>query len=158
MQTPFEAWTKAVLTHPTPCVWWGQLLCCVLHTPTLPLNKEPLLATLGLMDITIDRSGENRLLQELENRTDFEALRIKRYLSMPDLSRTPGSPLAEIVKRVKDVPELAGFDVIEIPEIVPADISFDLFDFPADHPARSHSDTYYVDDTNILRTGVGAGV
>lgn len=116
------------------------------------MNKEPLLATLGLMDITIDRSGENRLLQELENRTDFEALRIKRYLSMPDLSRTPGSPLAEIVKRVKDVPELAGFDVIEIPEIVPADISFDLFDFPADHPARSRSDTYYVDDTNILRT------
>jgi phenylalanyl-tRNA synthetase alpha chain len=27
-----------------------------------------------------------------------------------------------------------------------------LFDFPADHPARSKSDTYYVDDKNILRT------
>lgn len=104
------------------------------------------------MDISIDRSEEKRLLEELEARTDFEALRIKRYLSMPDLSRTPGSPLAEIVKRVKDVPELAGFDVIEIPEIVPADVSFDLFDFPADHPARSRSDTYYVDDSNILRT------
>jgi phenylalanyl-tRNA synthetase alpha chain len=53
---------------------------------------------------------------------------------------------------VKKVPALAGFDIIEIPEIVPADISFDLFDFPADHPARSTSDTYYVDDKNILRT------
>jgi phenylalanyl-tRNA synthetase alpha chain len=104
------------------------------------------------MDISIDRSDEIRLRKELESRTDFEAARIKRYLGMPDLSRTDGSPLAEIVKRVKEVPAVKGFDVIEIPEIVPASISFDLFDFPADHPARSTSDTYYVDDTNILRT------
>lgn len=104
------------------------------------------------MDIPIDRSEEKRLREDLERRTDFEAARIRRYLAMPDLSRTPGSPLAEIVARVKEVPALAGFDVIEIPEIVPANISFDLFDFPPDHPARSHSDTYYVDDTNILRT------
>lgn len=104
------------------------------------------------MDIKIDRTEEVRLRRELEKRTDFEALRIRRYLDMPDLSRTPGSPLHEITERVKQVPTLASFDIIEIPEIVPADISFDLFDFPADHPARSKSDTYYVDDTNILRT------
>ena len=104
------------------------------------------------MEITIDRGEENRLRKELEARVDSEALRIKRYLSMPDLSRTTGSPLSEIVKRVSAVPELSSLDTIEIPEIVPADISFDLFDFPADHPARSRSDTYYVDDTNILRT------
>lgn len=104
------------------------------------------------MDIIIDRSEEKRLREGLETRTDFEALRIKRYLAMPDLSRTDGSPLAEIVSRTKEVPAVKGFDVIEIPEIVPADISFDLFDFPPDHPARSTSDTYYVNDTHILRT------
>ncbi len=104
------------------------------------------------MHITIDRSEEERLRKEIAGRTDTEALRIQRYLSMADLSRTPGSPLAEIVQRVKDVPVLKDFDVIEIPEIVPSDISFDMFDFAADHPARSSSDTYYVDETNILRT------
>ncbi|KND51669.1 MAG: phenylalanine--tRNA ligase, alpha subunit [Parcubacteria bacterium C7867-001] len=104
------------------------------------------------MDIKIDRSDETRLRGELESRSDFEALRMKRYLSMPDLSRTQGSPLHEIVERVKKVPALSGFDIIEIPEIVPANISFDLFDFPADHPARSTSDTYYADEKNILRT------
>ncbi len=93
-----------------------------------------------------------RLRAELARRDDFPAKRMQRYLEMPDLSRTPGSPLYEITERVKQVPELAGFDIIEIPEIVPADISFDLFDFPADHPARSASDTYYADDKNILRT------
>lgn len=104
------------------------------------------------MDITIDRSDEMRLRAELEKRTDVEAARMRRYLSMPDLSRTEGSPLHEIVKRVQQVPSLAGLDIIEIPEIVPANVSFDLFDFPEDHVARSPSDTYYADSKNILRT------
>lgn len=104
------------------------------------------------MEIRINTDEQDRLLTELEARTDAEATRMKRYLAMPDLSRTAGSPLHEIVERVKKVPSLAGLDVIEIPEIVPADITFDLFDFPADHVARSTSDTYYADDRNILRT------
>ena len=104
------------------------------------------------MDILIPKDEEQRLRTELASRTDAQAERMKRYLAMSDLSRTPGSPLHDIVERVKKVPVLQGFDVIDIPEIVPADISFDLFDFPVDHPARSTSDTYYVDDTNILRT------
>lgn len=104
------------------------------------------------MEIRIDRGEEERLKGELAVRTDFEAERMRRYLALPDLSRTPGSPLAEIVARVKDVPALKGFDDIDIPEIVPTDVLFDLFDFPADHPARSKSDTYFVDETHALRT------
>jgi phenylalanyl-tRNA synthetase alpha chain len=60
--------------------------------------------------------------------------------------------LFEIVERMLAVPALAGFDNVVIPEVVPVDISFDLFDFAPDHPARSKSDTYYIDDTHILRT------
>ncbi|HVM76742.1 MAG TPA: hypothetical protein VMU07_01155 [Candidatus Paceibacterota bacterium] len=104
------------------------------------------------MEYLVSRDDEKKALAELAKRHDAEAERIKRYLAMPDLSRTPGSPLYEIVESAKNVPALAGFDDINIPEIVPADISFDLFDFPADHPARSKSDTYYVDGKNILRT------
>ncbi len=104
------------------------------------------------MLIKIDSEDEGQLKTELETRHDSEAERIKHYLKMPDLSRTPGSPLYEITQRVKAAPAFSNFDIIEIPEIVPASISFDLFDFPADHPARSKSDTYYVDEKNILRT------
>jgi len=105
-----------------------------------------------MQTIAINTDEENRLKKELEKRTDFEAQRIKRYLSMPDLSRTQGSPIAEIVKRILANDYFKDLDIIQTTEIVPADISFDLFDFPADHPARSKSDTYYVDDKNILRT------
>jgi len=107
---------------------------------------------LFLMDIKIPREEENALRAALAKRDDFAAKRMQRYLAMPDLSRTPSSPLGEIVRRVKALPLFKDFDDVEIPEIVPAAIAFDLFDFAADHPARSTSDTYYLDDKNILRT------
>lgn len=101
---------------------------------------------------TISREEEKRLINKLDKRQDTEAARIKRYLSMPDLSRTEGSPLKEIVDRALKVKSLAGFDVIDIPEIIPANILFDLFNMPEGHPARSKSDTYYIDEENVLRT------
>ena len=47
---------------------------------------------------------QNESLKKLDKRADAEAARIKRYLAMPDLSRTPGSPLCEIVQSVLDLP------------------------------------------------------
>ena len=95
---------------------------------------------------------EKTLLKNLEKRTDTEALRMKRYLSMPDLSRTPGSPIYEIVERILSQKDFKNFDIVKSPEIVPTDVSFDLYGFATDHPARSHSDTYFIDDKNLLRT------
>ena len=95
---------------------------------------------------------EKALILNLEKRSDPEAARIKRYLSMPDLSRTAGSPLYEIVEKVRSLPVLKDFDNIVIPEIISTDILFDKFNFAPEHPARSKSDTYYVDEKNVLRT------
>ncbi|MDO8601817.1 MAG: hypothetical protein Q7R62_01635 [bacterium] len=103
-------------------------------------------------EIIIDVPEEKKALAELEKRTDAEAIRMKRFLAMPDLSRTAGHPLAEIVQKALGAKSLAGLDIIKIPEIVPAYITFDLFNMPPGHPARSKSDTYYVNDENILRT------
>ena len=104
------------------------------------------------MNIVIDSAEEQQLRAALETRHDPESERIKRFLAMPDLSRTPGSPLKEIVDRASNTQSLKGFDVIQVPEIVPTNILFDLFNMPPEHPARSASDTYYVDKDNVLRT------
>jgi phenylalanyl-tRNA synthetase alpha chain len=103
-------------------------------------------------DYTAPLNEEHALLGGLSARTDVEAERMKRYLAMPDLSRTKSSPLYEIKERVTNLPVLKNFDHIQIPEILPTTILFDLFDFAPDHVARSHSDTYYVDEKNVLRT------
>lgn len=102
--------------------------------------------------ITISREEELKLREQLQTRHDPEAERMKRFLAMPDLSRTPDSPIHEMVERILGLPDFKDFDTVEAPEVVSTEIGFDLFDFPADHPARSKSDTYYVDDSHILRT------
>lgn len=94
---------------------------------------------------------EKKLLEKLENRNDTEAIRMKRYLSMPDLSRTSTSPIYEIVQRILSQNDFKNFDTVKSPEIVPTSVTFDLYNFAPDHPARSHSDTYFIDDKNILR-------
>jgi phenylalanyl-tRNA synthetase alpha chain len=103
-------------------------------------------------EYTISTKEQEEILKKFESRTDIEATRIRKYLSMPDLSRTPGSPVHEIVKRTLEVKSLDGLDIIKIPEIISIDILFDLFNMPEGHPARSKSDTYYVDEKNVLRT------
>lgn len=104
------------------------------------------------MKIKIESDGEKDILKALAKKEDPESKRMAHFLKMPDLTRAPESPLHELAQRIVNLEDFKDFDVIEVPEIVPADISFDLFDFPKDHPARSHSDTYYVDDKTILRT------
>ncbi|MEK7501171.1 MAG: hypothetical protein AAB642_03545, partial [Patescibacteria group bacterium] len=104
------------------------------------------------MHIVIKSPESDALEKTLEQKIDSESLRLKRFLQMPDLSRTPSSPINEMVENILAQPDYKEFDVIEVPEIVSVEVGFDLFDFPADHPARSKSDTYYVDDNHILRT------
>ncbi len=103
------------------------------------------------MQITIESEEEQQLIKELESKRDPDSVRLRRYLAMPDLSRIPG-PLAEIVERTLGAKSLGGFDVIKTPEVVPTKILFDLFNMPPGHPARSKSDSYYVNDDYVLRT------
>ncbi|MEZ4156808.1 MAG: hypothetical protein R3B52_02455 [Candidatus Paceibacterota bacterium] len=101
--------------------------------------------------IKIDLTKEEELKKELQTRTDAESQRQIRFLDMPDLSRTEGSPIYELAQKITNLEQFKDFSVVQVPEIVPVAQSFDLFDFPADHPARSKSDTYYVTDEYILR-------
>lgn len=111
-----------------------------------------MMALIMANEIVIESPKEKELRLELAKRTDAEARRMERFLAMPDLSRTAGSPIHEIAKRILAIPDFANFDDLKVPEIVSAKESFDPFNFPPDHPARSKSDTYFVNDDAILRT------
>ena len=99
-----------------------------------------------------NKTKEKKLIEALKKRSDPEAERLKRFLAMPDLTRTLGSPLADLAKRIAKLPRFAKFENITAPEIIPYGISFDLFNFPKNHPARKPSDTYFVDKDHVLRT------
>lgn len=94
---------------------------------------------------------QEEILKKLNSKSDFESERLKRYISLPSLTKDENSPLKQIVDLIIDLPSLKGFDLIDTPEIISSKVVFDLFNFPSDHPARSSSDTYYLDKDNILR-------
>ncbi len=98
-----------------------------------------------------DMSEQERLFAELNAKTDPESKRLQRYIAIPDLSKKDGSPVKAITERVINLPSLKNLDVIETPEVITPEIVFDLFNFPKDHPARTASDSYFIDENHILR-------
>jgi phenylalanyl-tRNA synthetase alpha chain len=103
-------------------------------------------------NIVINDPSEGVLIKELEARTDIKAERIKRLLKLPDLTKKENSPVKIINDEVMKLSRFADFDVVEIPKIVTVKDDFDLLNTPKDHPSRRESDTYYLDETHILRT------
>jgi len=106
--------------------------------------------------LTITDPAEKQLLAELEKRTDFKALRMKRLLALPDLTRKPNSPVKILFDAVLNLPRFKDFDIVEFPKIVTIEQNFDLLNTPKDHPSRRETDTYYVTDNYLLRTQMTA--
>lgn len=92
----------------------------------------------------------------LESRTDFRAMRMKRLLALPDLTRKAGSPVKILFDRILGLARFADFDVVEFPKIVTVEQNFDLLNTPKDHPSRRETDTYYITPERLLRTQMTA--
>ena len=95
---------------------------------------------------------EKLLIARLREDDSPEAQRISRMYDMPDLSRTPWNLVNLIVEQILALDFYKDSDIVQTPEIVGLYETFDLFDFPIDHPARNKSDTYFVTKDKILRT------
>lgn len=61
-------------------------------------------------------------------------------------------PVTRTIQRMETFFASMGFDVVEGPEIEDDYHNFEALNIPAHHPARAMHDTFYVDDTHVLRT------
>ena len=61
-------------------------------------------------------------------------------------------PITRTIQRVEDFFTGMGFSVAEGPEIEDDYHNFEALNIPAHHPARAMHDTFYIDDTHVLRT------
>jgi len=102
--------------------------------------------------IKIPKEGELIVINTLRLYDDPLSKRLVKYYDMPDLSRKEWHPIKMITDIIKDIEIFHNFDSIEIPEVVWTYETFDVLWFPIDHPARSTSNTYYIDKNKILRT------
>jgi phenylalanyl-tRNA synthetase alpha chain len=92
----------------------------------------------------------------------LEAAELDARLAADTIDMTlPGSPpqpvgrphlITQTRREIEDVFIGLGFDVVEGPEVETVYYNFDALNHDPAHPARSRSDTFYVDDGTVLRT------
>ena len=61
-------------------------------------------------------------------------------------------PITRTIDRMAEYFAVLGFEVVEGPEIEDDYHNFEALNIPAHHPARAMHDTFYIDDTHVLRT------
>ncbi|WP_339675798.1 phenylalanine--tRNA ligase subunit alpha [uncultured Zhongshania sp.] len=61
-------------------------------------------------------------------------------------------PVTRTIERISEFFGSIGFEVVEGPEIEDDYHNFEALNIPAHHPARAMHDTFYVDDSMVLRT------
>ena len=75
-------------------------------------------------------------------------------VSLPGRGQSTGGihPVTRTIERMEDFFAAIGFEVVEGPEIEDDYHNCEALNIPAHHPARAMHDTFYVDETTVLRT------
>jgi phenylalanyl-tRNA synthetase alpha chain len=75
-------------------------------------------------------------------------------VTLPGVSRGLGGkhPLMQVLDELEEIFIGMGFKIAEGPEVETVYHNFDALNSPPDHPSRSMSDTFYIDENVILRT------
>jgi len=61
-------------------------------------------------------------------------------------------PITRTIERMEDFFSAIGFDVVEGPEVEDDYHNFEALNIPEHHPARAMHDTFYIDESTVLRT------
>jgi phenylalanyl-tRNA synthetase alpha chain len=96
-----------------------------------------------------------RLQQDFAERREAEQLIKERIdVTMPGRRLTAGHlhPITLLRQKVEDIFVSMGYEIEDGPEIETDFYNFDALNIPANHPARSHQDTFYVADNLALRS------
>ncbi len=75
-------------------------------------------------------------------------------VTLPGRAQVPGGlhPITRTIERMEDFFATIGFEVVEGPEIEDDYHNFEALNIPVHHPARAMHDTFYIDETTVLRT------
>ncbi len=60
--------------------------------------------------------------------------------------------LTKVIAELEDIFISMGYDIVDGPELETNYYNFEALNIPADHPAREHHDTFWVNDNLLLRT------
>jgi phenylalanyl-tRNA synthetase alpha chain len=95
------------------------------------------------------------VLQEIRLKIKAEKLQSERLdVTLPGRRRPLGTkhPISMVIEDITEIFAGLGFKVAEGPEIEMDYYNFEALNIPKDHPARDMQDTFFVNDSIVLRT------
>lgn len=104
------------------------------------------------------QQGYDERLAALRAERDAAVLVAERIdVTLPSTRQQTGArhPITILAEHVADTFIAMGWEVADGPEVESEQFNFDALNFPADHPARSEQDTFYIapeDSRQLLRT------
>jgi phenylalanyl-tRNA synthetase alpha chain len=104
----------------------------------------------GLMENAYQAREQELARLELAKKIESEKL----DLSLPGPGRSEGSrhPISLIAQDVVSILSRLGYSVRTGPQIEEDWYNFEALNIPANHPSRDLQDTFYIDETHVLRT------
>ena len=125
----------------------------------LPAEERPKIGQLvnqlrGELEAALTERG-NRIREAMKDKR----LRDERLdVTMPGKAPVPGGlhPLNIVLNDLIDIFQSMGFDVVDGPEVETEHYCFEALNLPQDHPARDMQDTFYINDSILLRTQTSA--
>ncbi len=121
----------------------------------VPKEERPLFGKLvnekkGLMEEAYQAKEQELGRLELAKKIESERL----DLSLPGPARSEGSrhPISLMAQDVVAVLSRLGYSVRTGPQIEKDWYNFEALNIPANHPSRDLQDTFYIDETHVLRT------
>lgn len=125
----------------------------------LPAEERPKMGQLvnqlrGELETALTERG-NRIREAMKDKRLHDE---RLDITMPGKKPAPGGlhPLNIVLNDLIDIFQSMGFDVVDGPEVETEHYCFEALNLPQDHPARDMQDTFYINDSILLRTQTSA--
>ncbi len=103
---------------------------------------------------TLNDAYQNKL-QDLEHQAMLQGLQDEKInIELPGVTFKDHQlhPLTIVQQEIEDLFTSLGYEVVEGPEVELDFYNFERANIPANHPARDMQDTFYINETTLLRT------
>ncbi|MES2547890.1 MAG: phenylalanine--tRNA ligase subunit alpha [Pseudomonadota bacterium] len=111
-------------------------------------------AAINVLKVAVEEALKARrdALQKIE--LDKQLANESLDVTLPARAQSQGGlhPVTLTLRRIEELFHSIGFDVATGPEIETDFYNFTALNIPENHPARAMHDTFYVDESNVLRT------
>ncbi len=133
----------------------GELTSQLKQIGSLPADQRPLFGDkINQIKQELSQLLANKK-SEVEARELASALAAEKIdVSLPGRGHGSGGihPVSRTMQRIEDIFVAMGFGIATGPEMEDDFHNFEALNIPPEHPARAMHDTFYIDDTHLLRT------